>query len=104
MRYRRARTLLIIIGLFWSWLGLGGGGDLIAALHSPITGALVLYALAVSIPVTIAAAVLAAMRMLLMHPRRGGVVVRLPAAPRYPPRSRAAEEVDRGWSYRQEAS
>ncbi len=102
LRYRRARSLLIIIGLFWLWLCFGTA-DAVAGLSSPLHAALVLYAVAVSIPVTLAAAVLAALRMVLMHPRRNGVVVRLPATPKQPPRQQPALEVP-PWSYGEKAS
>lgn len=103
LRYRRARSLLIIIGLFWLWLGISGG-EAIAALHSPVTAALVLYALAVSIPVTIAAAFLAAARMILTHPRRNAVVVKLPAAPKRPPGANPGENGHRWPAYSEKAS
>ena len=78
LQYRRARTVLYGIGLFWLWLWLGSGA-LIDGLHgSPVHAALAVYALAVVIIVSIPAALLAVARMLLTHPRRGAVVVALP--------------------------
>jgi fatty acid desaturase len=77
LRYRRARSLLWVIGLFWLWLWLGSAA-LIGALHdSPVHAVLATYALAVVVLVSIPAALLAAIRMVLTHPRRGGVVVPL---------------------------
>jgi len=95
--YRRARSLLYVIGLFWLWLWLGST-TLLDSLHgSPVHAALAMYAVAVLIPVSIAAALLAVVRMLLTHPSRNAVVVALPAA-------RQAPRGDTHWWYGEKAS
>ncbi len=80
LRYRRARSLLYVIGLFWLWLWLGSAALIGALHHSPVHAVLAMYALAVVVLVSIPAALLAAIRMVLTHPRRQGVVV--PLSPR----------------------
>ncbi|MBG6225448.1 hypothetical protein IWX63_002020 [Arthrobacter sp. CAN_A2] len=97
LRYRRARSLLYVIGLFWLWLWLGSGTLLDGLHHSPVHAALALYALAVVILVSIPAALLAVIRMLLTHPRRGAVVVALPVAGQAP-------REDQHWWYGEKAS
>lgn len=74
-RYRRARALLYMIGLFWLWLWLGGAALLHSLHHAPLYAMLALYAIAVAIIVSLAAALLAAARMILERPERGGGVV-----------------------------
>ncbi|WP_434994758.1 hypothetical protein [Arthrobacter sp. Ld5] len=79
LQYRRARTVLYAVGLFWLWLWLGSGALLDGLHDSPVHAALAVYALAVVILVSIPAALLAVARMLLTHPRRRAVVVALHA-------------------------
>ena len=87
LRYRRARSLLFAIILFWSWLVLGSD-VLLRALHgAPLHAALIVWGLCVVILVSIPAALLAGMRMVELHPRRTGVLVRLPAPPAQRPRA-----------------
>lgn len=74
-RYRRARALLYMIGLFWLWLWLGGAALLHSLHHAPLYAMLALYAIAVAIIVSLAAAMLAAARMILERPGRDGVAV-----------------------------
>lgn len=97
LRYRRARSVLFVIGLFWVWLWLGSGALLAGLHHSPVHLALAVYALAVAIVVSIPAALLAGIRMLLTHPRAGAVVVSLPATRRSP-------RGDAHWWYDEKAS
>jgi fatty acid desaturase len=86
LRYRRARSLLYVVGLFWLWLWLGGAALMEGLYHSPLHAVLAMYALAVVIPVSIAAALLAGIQMALTRPRPySAVVVKLPAAPQQPP-------------------
>ena len=82
--YRRARSLLYVIGLFWLWLWLGSGALVDGLHHSPVHAALAVYAVAVVFLVSIPAALLAVIRMLLTHSRRRGVVIALPLARRAP--------------------
>ncbi len=79
LRYRRARSLLYVIALFWLWLWLGSAASIAALHHSPVHAVLAMYALAVVVLVSIPAALLAAVRMILTHPRRHAVVVPLNA-------------------------
>lgn len=83
--YRRARSLLAVIGLFWLWLLLGSAALIDGFDHAPLEAALAVYALAVGVLVSIPAALLAGIQMILTHPGHTGVVVRLAGAPRYPP-------------------
>ncbi|MHA7279728.1 hypothetical protein ACX80H_08235 [Arthrobacter sp. MDT2-2] len=86
MRYRRARSLLYVIGLFWLWLWLGSAASMEGLYHSPLHAVLAMYALAVVVPVSIAAALLAGIQMVMTRPRAyTAVVVRLPAVPQQPP-------------------
>ncbi|MFC3300590.1 hypothetical protein FJV46_06850 [Arthrobacter agilis] len=78
LRYRRARTLLFAIGLFWSWLWLGSAASMEGLYHSPVHAALAVYALAVAVLVSIPSALLGVITMILTHPRRSAVVVALP--------------------------
>lgn len=84
LRYRRARSLLYVVGLFWLWLWLGSAAMMEGLYHSPLHAALAVWALAVVVLVSIPAALLAAARMILTHPRRTAVVVPLGLAPRRP--------------------
>lgn len=77
LRYRRARSLLYVIGLFWLWLWLGSAALMEGLYHSPLHAALAMYAIAVAVLVSFPAALLAVLRMVLMHPQRTGVVVPL---------------------------
>ncbi|MDQ0736334.1 hypothetical protein [Arthrobacter agilis] len=77
LRYRRARSLLYVIGLFWLWLWLGSAALIAGLHHSPVHAVLATYALAVVVLVSIPAAVLAVIRMILTHPRRHADVVPL---------------------------
>jgi fatty acid desaturase len=78
LRYRRARSLLYAIGLFWLWLWFGSAASLELLYGSPVHAALAMYGLAVVILVSIPAALLAVIRMVLTRPRRDAVVVELP--------------------------
>jgi fatty acid desaturase len=80
LRYRRARSLLYAIGLFWLWLWLGSAALMDGLYHSPLHAALAMYALAVVVLVSIPAALLAVVAMVLAHPRNSAVVVPLPLA------------------------
>ncbi|MUK00468.1 hypothetical protein GM708_00120 [Vibrio cholerae] len=84
LRYRRARSLLYVIGLFWLWLWLGSAALLDGLYDTPLNAALAMYAIAVVVLVSLPAALLAVARMVLTHPRQGAVVVQLPAAPAPP--------------------
>lgn len=74
LQYRRARTLLYVIGLFWLWVWLGSAALLEGLYHSPLHAALAMYAIAVAVLVSLPAALLAVVRMILAHPGRNGVV------------------------------
>ncbi len=87
LRYRRARSLLYVIGLFWLWMWLGSAALLDGLYDTPLHAALVMYAIAVVVLVSLPAALLAVARMVLTHPRQVAVVVRLPAPPARPPES-----------------
>ncbi len=82
--YRRARSLFSVIGLFWLWLLLGSAALIDGFDHAPLQAAVVVYALAVIILVSIPAALLAGIQMILTHPGHTDVV-KLPAAPRHLP-------------------
>ncbi|MHA7189331.1 hypothetical protein ACX80N_03420 [Arthrobacter sp. MDT2-16] len=84
MRYRRARSLLYVIGLFWLWLWLGSAALMAGLYHSPVHAALAMYAIAVVVLVSIPAALLAAIRMLMTRPRREAAVVPLRRRPQQP--------------------
>lgn len=99
LRYRRARSLLYAIGLFWLWLWLGSATAMEGLYGSPVHAALAMYGLAVVVLVSIPAALLAAIRMVLTYPRRDAVVVKLPVASR----SRRPLEATHRW-YGQKAS
>lgn len=75
--YRRARSLLVVIALFWSWLWFGGAATLRLLHGSPIHEVLAMYALAVVVLVSIPAALLAVATLVLTRPR--ATVVQLPA-------------------------
>ena len=66
LQYRRARTVLYVIGLFWLWLWLGSGALLDGLHHSPVHAALAVYALAIVILVSIPAALLAVIALLTL--------------------------------------
>lgn len=75
--YRRARSLVVVIALFWLWLWFGGAATLGLLHGSPIHEVLAVYGLAVVVLVSIPAALLAVATLVLTHPR--ATVVRLPA-------------------------
>ncbi|MCU1633730.1 MAG: hypothetical protein JWM61_2382 [Micrococcaceae bacterium] len=91
LRYRRARSLLYVIGLFWLWLWLGSAALMEGLYHSPLHAALAMYALAVAVLVSLPTALLAALRMILTHPQRTALIVPLPVA------SRRAGETAHWW-------
>ncbi|WP_159619736.1 hypothetical protein [Arthrobacter zhaoguopingii] len=98
LSYRRARTALFAVGLFWLWLGLSSA-DFIAGLsESPIHAFIAIYALAVAALVSLPAALLAGARMLLTRPRRAGEVLHLPV------RGEAPETAPVHWWYGSKAS
>ncbi len=98
LSYRRARTALFAVGLFWLWLGLGSA-DFIAGLsESPIHAFIAIYALAVAALVSLPAALLAAARMLLTRPRRTGEILHLPV------RGEASDTAPAHWWYGSRAS
>lgn len=99
LRYRRARSVLYGVGLFWLWLWFGSAASLEGLHHSPLHAVLAMYALAVAILVSIPAAVLAAAQMILARPRsHSAVILKLPVAPQRPPL------VGTQWQYGEKAS
>ena len=97
LSYRRARTALFAIGLFWMWTWLGSAAFIAGLFGSPVHALIAMYALAVAILVSIPAALLAAARMLLNRPVRAGDIIELPA-----PRSRPSDTAH--WWYDHKAS
>jgi hypothetical protein len=91
LRYRRARSLLYVVGLFWLWLWLGSAAWMEGLYSSPLHALLAMYGLAVVVLVSIPAALLAGIQMALIRARpatagaSSAVVVKLPAAPQQPP-------------------
>jgi hypothetical protein len=82
LAYRRARTLLFLLGLFWLWTWLGSASAVAGLFHSPLHALLALYALAVAVLASLLAALLAAVHMVLNRPRYDDVVVALRAPDR----------------------
>ncbi|MHA7261603.1 hypothetical protein ACX80W_00220 [Arthrobacter sp. TMN-37] len=78
LSYRRARTALFTVGLFWLWMGLGSAGFIAGLSDSPVHAFVAVYALAVAAIVSLPTALLAGARMLLTRPRRTGEVLELP--------------------------
>jgi hypothetical protein len=97
LSYRRARTALFAIGLFWLWTWLGSAAFISGLFGSPVHALIAVYALAVAVLVSLPAALLAAARMLLNRPYREGRVIELPA-----PRNRSGETAH--WWYDHQAS
>jgi hypothetical protein len=97
LRYRRARSLLYVIGLFWLWVGLGGGVALLHGLHhSPLYAAVAVYAIAVAVLVSLPTALLAAIQMILTRPVRRTGITEQPSA--------VAREADSHWWFDSKAS
>ncbi|GAA1346258.1 hypothetical protein GCM10009611_23840 [Arthrobacter roseus] len=101
MRFRRARTLLAAVILFWFWVWLGSASMISSLFHLPLWAMLATYALAVSVLVSFPLALGATVQMHLMRSspvramrRRSFIrasepaqadVVRLPRRPSLPP-------------------
>jgi hypothetical protein len=97
LSYRRARSALFAVGLFWLWTWLGSAAFISGLFGSPLHALVAMYALAVAVLVSIPAALLAAARMALNRPYRAGDVIDLPA-----PQPRPAEAAH--WWYDHQAS
>ncbi len=85
--YRRARTTLICVAVFWLWLLLGAAAFVAGMFDSPTKLFLAMYAGAVAVLVSIPIGLLAAIFMLLNRPAAGG---RRPAGERLSSAARAA--------------
>ena len=68
MLYRRARSLLMLIGVFWLWLLLGSAGFIASFFETPFYALLALYGLGVVTLISILAALGATGYMLLNRP------------------------------------
>ena len=96
LRYRRARTLLFVIGLFWLWVWLGSAALLEGLYHSPLHAAVAMYAIAVAVLVSLPAALLAVVHMILTRPDpQGSVTAQLDAEVR---------PIESHWWYDEKAS
>lgn len=75
MRFRRARTLLMALTLFWIWVWLGSASMIAGLFHLPLWAMLATYALAVAVLVSFPLALGATVQMYLMRscpaPARG---------------------------------
>lgn len=83
--YRRARTTLVCVVVFWLWLLLGAAAFVAGMFDSPTKLFLAMYAGAVAVLVSIPVGLLAAVFMLLNRPAAGSrrpVAERLSAAAR----------------------
>lgn len=90
LKYRRARTVLFAVGLFWLWALFGSASFISGLGDSPVYAIIALYGVAVAILVSIPVAFLAVAGMLLDPPRaaRDDVVHHLPLeSAAQPPRS-----------------
>lgn len=68
LEYRRARTLVYGVVLFWLWAWLGSGAFIAGLFDSPLHAVVAVYALAVTLLVSFPVALLAVARMLLNRP------------------------------------
>ncbi|WP_026552702.1 hypothetical protein [Arthrobacter sp. H20] len=69
LQYRRARSLVYAILLFWLWAWLGSGFFIASLFGSPVHALLAMYALTVAILVSIPVMLLAVTRMVLNRSR-----------------------------------
>lgn len=91
LKYRRARTVLYAVALFWLWTWLGSAAFIAGLFHSPVHAILAMYALFTFILLSIPVFLLALAQMALNKPRLlPGTVVELgTSARRLPVRSSA---------------
>ena len=68
LKYRRARTALYAVGLFWLWTWLGSAAFIASLFHSPVHAIIAMYALFTFVLLSIPAFLLAAAQMALNRP------------------------------------
>ncbi len=84
LKYRRARTAIYAVVLFWLWTWLGSAALIASLFHSPIHAILAVYALLTFVLLSIPVFLLAAAQMAMNRPTvmpRPAVVVPLERRP-----------------------
>jgi hypothetical protein len=84
LKYRRARTALYAVLLFWLWTWLGSAAFIASLFHSPVHAIIAMYALFTFVLLSIPAFLLAIAQMALNRPialSEDAVVVRLGSRP-----------------------
>lgn len=85
LKYRRARTVIYAVVLFWLWTWLGSAAFIAGLFHSPVHAIIAMYALFTFILLSIPAFLLAIAQMALNRPIAlpgAAAVVPLSARPR----------------------
>ncbi|WP_309071238.1 hypothetical protein [Arthrobacter sp.] len=84
LKYRRARTVIYAVALFWLWTWLGSAAFIASLFHSPVHAIIAMYALVtfilLSIPVFLLAIAQMALNRPVMMPEQA-VVVQLGSRP-----------------------
>ena len=81
MLFRRGRTMLIAVGIFWLWLLLGSADFIAGLFDSPFYALLALYGLGVVTLISLLVAMVAAVYMLANRPAAGANPVRREGEP-----------------------
>ncbi|NJC23813.1 ABC-type transport system involved in multi-copper enzyme maturation permease subunit [Arthrobacter pigmenti] len=79
LKYRRARTVLYAVALFWLWTWFGSAAFIASLFHSPIHAIIAMYALFAFVLLSIPVFLLALAQLVLNRPAEvhDGVVVPL---------------------------
>ncbi|GAB3536068.1 hypothetical protein GCM10027403_15520 [Arthrobacter tecti] len=79
LKYRRARTVLYAVALFWLWTWLGSAAFIASLFHSPVHAIIAMYALFAFVLLSIPVFLLALAQLILNRPAgmRDAVVVPL---------------------------
>lgn len=68
LKYRRARTLVYAVALFWLWTWLGSAAFIASLFHSPIHALIAMYGLVTFVLISIPVLLLAIAQMALNRP------------------------------------
>jgi CHASE2 domain-containing sensor protein len=96
LKYRRARTVIYAVLLFWLWTWLGSAAFIASLFHSPIHAIIAMYALFTFVLLSLPVFLLGLAQMALNRPvvmPEPPVVVQL--TPRTPARSASARAISR---------
>lgn len=94
LKYRRARTVLYAVALFWLWTWLGSAAFIASLFHSPIHAIIAMYALVTFVLLSIPVFLLAVAQMMLNRPPSENDAVVIPLGSQRTP-ARPSARVER---------